>query len=554
MDLPPSGHSTTDTSTQPISESPAILNTSNTSEPDLECGTEHDSAHEPSPEAEDNTLPPINHANIFTRIRHLPLSACFLVLTDISERFSYYSFSNILFLYFSSFEFLSANTARIMYHLFIIGSYLSPIPGAWLADDKFGRYPVILAFVSVYLVGLGILTLASALTVAGQVTQLVLSLAALGLIAVGVGGIKPTASSLGADQLRTPLQHLLLPFFFSVWYYATNLGAIAGAVLTPAIRNAFGYSYAFLSAFVLLFIALAVFLLGRKRYYRVPPSPTPLISDLSKVFLSAVRNRFRRTPRQPSVLPDISALPLTEGGSGSSDHGMGGSMIGHSSRGALSAHVAPDPVSLPVSEMAKPGWGSEVVSGVVSEGDSATGVPQSLPLHLGSDPRASDGAINILSHLGFHHHATPHTQSLHPEPTQDPQSYTFEARPAQHVPIPQHSHLPPPLDVTAPGAVPQSGGEPLTTALGHYSLPRLDPVDPGTIPEPTDRDSRRAIHAGAESEPTLAHLAHTLGRLGTVARGPSLGALPVLGLPRPTLPPSGAPREDQDFWKIIVSH
>ena len=456
---------------------------------------------------------------------------------DLAERYAYYGFRAILFLYFDSFGFLSDTTARLMFHLYSIVNFLSPIPGAWLADDKFGRYSVIFAFLIIYLAGLGILTVASALTVAGQVTQFILSLVGLGLVAVGSGAIKPTASSLGADQLRTPLQHLLLPFFFSLWYYATNIGSIAAQLLTPALRDAFGYPYAFLSAFVLLFIALAVFLLGRKRYYRAPPSSTPLISDLSKVFLSSVRNRFRRTPRQPSGLSDISLPPVTGDGPGSSDHGMGGSMIGHSSRGALSAHVAPEAISRPISEVSATGEASEAVSGVVGGAVGGAGFGHSLPPHLEPGLYTSDGAMDILSHPDFHQHTNPHTHSVYPELPQEPRSYTTEARPGPPGPIPPQPHLQSPLDFPVPSKGPHLKNQPFTTPLGHHSLPQLDPCDHNAVAEVGGYVSGHTIHAGAESEPVLTHPADGFGVPATGGErghlGPSRGMVTRL----PFLPP-----------------
>ena len=274
-----SNHSKTTTVSPSITESLPALHSGRTPEQDTEHGSglgfESSSVHSSEHATEDGVLPPINQATIFTRLRYLPLSAGFLVGVDIASSSSAALLRAILFLYLVSFGLLSDTTARLIYHVFTALNFVAPIFGAWVADAKFGRYSVILALVLVYLLSLGLLTLAAGLSFLGPIFQLILSLVALCLAALGDGGLRPVVSSLGADQLRSPVQLLLLPFFFSVWYYATNIGSIIGALVSPALRNALGYPCTFLLSFVLLFIAFIVFLSGRKRYHRVPPSPTP---------------------------------------------------------------------------------------------------------------------------------------------------------------------------------------------------------------------------------------------------------------------------------------
>ena len=81
--------------------------------------------------------------------------------------------------------------------------YVTPILGAIVADSYLGRYKTIMLFSSFYLVGLLLL---AATNLAVDRTNLSWSnvnfmlFAALYIIAVGTGGIKPNVSSFGADQ------------------------------------------------------------------------------------------------------------------------------------------------------------------------------------------------------------------------------------------------------------------------------------------------------------------------------------------------------------------
>lgn len=85
--------------------------------------------------------------------------------------------------------------------------YITPILGAYLADSHWGRYKTILVFSSIYLLGMICLTLTSWLpgltpgpTEDATWVQNGMLFAALGVIALGTGGIKPNVSAFGADQ------------------------------------------------------------------------------------------------------------------------------------------------------------------------------------------------------------------------------------------------------------------------------------------------------------------------------------------------------------------
>ena len=59
----------------------------------------------------------------------------------------------------------------------------------------------------------------------------------LALIAIGTGGIKPCVSAHGGDQFKLPEQERQLQTFFSIFYFAINVGALSSTMITPAIRE-----------------------------------------------------------------------------------------------------------------------------------------------------------------------------------------------------------------------------------------------------------------------------------------------------------------------------
>ncbi|CAI0424308.1 unnamed protein product [Linum tenue] len=88
--------------------------------------------------------------------------------------------------------------------------YVTPLIGAFLADAYLGRFWTIAGFVIVYICGMSLLTMSSAVpglrpscngdSCHATSSQTAVCFVALYLIALGTGGIKPCVSSFGADQ------------------------------------------------------------------------------------------------------------------------------------------------------------------------------------------------------------------------------------------------------------------------------------------------------------------------------------------------------------------
>ena len=72
------------------------------------------------------------------------------------------------------------------------------------------------------------------------------------VIAVGTGGIKPCVSAFGGDQFVRPQQDRQLEQFFSIFYFAINVGSLISTFLTPILREdvkCFGQQFCFPLAF-----------------------------------------------------------------------------------------------------------------------------------------------------------------------------------------------------------------------------------------------------------------------------------------------------------------
>jgi len=204
----------------------------------------------------------------------------FIVGNEGCERFSFYGMRSILTVYMAQWLLLPEHEAEANYHFFVMACYLTPLAGGWLADRLWGRYRVIVWLSLGYVLGHA--------TIAAFETRWGL-FAGLTLIALGSGGIKPCVSAFVGDQFH-PEQKKLLERVYGLFYWMINLGSSGSTLLIPVLLAAFGPRVAFAVPGLLMVAALALFLLGRRRYVHVPPTgPNP--HAFTRVVASALRRR-----------------------------------------------------------------------------------------------------------------------------------------------------------------------------------------------------------------------------------------------------------------------
>ncbi len=197
----------------------------------------------------------------------LPKQAKFIIGTEACERFSFYGMKSILMLYMTTELLMHSDYATSILHLFVAMVYLLPLVGAWLADKVLGRYKTILYISLLYCVGHGVLALGD-LFHDLESRQWVL-MTGLFIIAVGAGGIKPCVSSFMGDQIESN-DSALMTKAFNAFYWSINLGSFFSFICIPAIRNTYGYSWAFAIPGIFMGVATFIFWLGRKRYHIAP--------------------------------------------------------------------------------------------------------------------------------------------------------------------------------------------------------------------------------------------------------------------------------------------
>ncbi|XP_022258189.1 solute carrier family 15 member 1-like [Limulus polyphemus] len=203
--------------------------------------------------------------------------------------------SAVLTLYLINILLYDDDSATMIYHVFTMACYFTPILGAILADSLLGKYKTILHISILHAVGNIVLALAS---IPNFLPMAVISMIGLFMVAAGTGGIKPCVSAFGGDQFG-PGQERDLQRFFSFFYLSINAGSLLSTFLTPILRadvTCFGddtcYSLAFGIPAVLMVVALILFIVGRPLYKMFPPQGNILIKVV-KCIIHALKRRIR---------------------------------------------------------------------------------------------------------------------------------------------------------------------------------------------------------------------------------------------------------------------
>jgi len=224
-----------------------------------------------------------------------PKSVFFIIVNEFCERFSYYGMKTVLTLYLKNILGYDEDFSTIIYHVFVMLCYFTPVLGAILADTYLGKFWTILSLSIVYALGSILLSIAA---IPDTIPQEAFSLVGLFVIALGTGGIKPCVSAFGGDQFVRPQQEKQLEQFFSVFYISINAGSLISTFLTPILRggSCFGQETCFSLAFgvpaVLMVVATIIFVSGKPGYKMKKPEGNIML-QVVKCMGRAIKNKWR---------------------------------------------------------------------------------------------------------------------------------------------------------------------------------------------------------------------------------------------------------------------
>uniref|UniRef100_A0A2H8U2U1 Peptide transporter family 1 n=1 Tax=Melanaphis sacchari TaxID=742174 RepID=A0A2H8U2U1_9HEMI len=220
-----------------------------------------------------------------------PKSVWYIFGNEFCERFSFHGLKAILVLFFTTIQEYDHDTSTILFHMFLVCAYLSPLFGAIIADSYWGKYKTIYILSIVHAIGNILVAVASFVTSISLNFQRLFTIIGLLLTSIGAGGIKPCVSSFGGDQFVLPDQEDYLRKFFSIFYFTINVGSLLSTFITPELRKSiqcFEKDSCFPLAFgipaILMLISIVFFVSGKKLYKINKPVTSIIPSSIGCMF------------------------------------------------------------------------------------------------------------------------------------------------------------------------------------------------------------------------------------------------------------------------------
>ncbi|MDR3133523.1 MAG: peptide MFS transporter [Prevotellaceae bacterium] len=164
-----------------------------------------------------------------------PKGLLVLALTNMGERFGYYTMLAILTLYMQAKFGLSSSSTSLIYGTFLGLVYFLPLIGGIVADKVLGYGKTILLGIGVMFAGYLLLALPSEADVTGQIMMY----GALLLISMGTGFFKGNLQALVGNLYESKLFKDKRDIAFSIFYMFINVGAFFAPSVANTINNAF---------------------------------------------------------------------------------------------------------------------------------------------------------------------------------------------------------------------------------------------------------------------------------------------------------------------------
>lgn len=187
-------------------------------------------------------------------MKNHPKGLLVLALTNMGERFGYYTMLAILTLYMQAKFGLTSSATSVIYGTFLALVYFLPIFGGALADRVFGYGKTIVLGTVVMFMGYLLL----AVPMANDSFGLAMMFVSLFLISLGTGFFKGNLQALVGKLYDNPLYSKNRDIAFSIFYMFINIGAFFAPSMANAINNyilkeaKFTYDAAIPSNFVVL--------------------------------------------------------------------------------------------------------------------------------------------------------------------------------------------------------------------------------------------------------------------------------------------------------------
>ncbi|XP_022946066.1 protein NRT1/ PTR FAMILY 4.6-like [Cucurbita moschata] len=188
-------------------------------------------------------------------------------------------------------------------------AFLLALLGGFLSDAFFTTYYVFLFSSLLEFLGLVILTVeAKAATAASAAVVFV----GLYLVAVGVGGIKGSLPTHGAEQFEegTAEGRRGRSSFFNYFVFSLSCGAVVAVTLVVWMEDNLGWEWGFGISTIAILVSIPLFLAGSCFYRNKIPAGAPLTTIL-KVLVAATLNGRSRNKTASNAVASMTRSPST---------------------------------------------------------------------------------------------------------------------------------------------------------------------------------------------------------------------------------------------------
>ncbi|XP_048554025.1 protein NRT1/ PTR FAMILY 8.5-like [Triticum urartu] len=235
--------------------------------------------------------------------------ACFFLLgVQFSECLAFFAISKNLVTYLTSVLHESNIDAARNVSTWFGTTFFTPLIGAFLADTYWGRYKTLVVFLSVYIVGMLVLTVSTTLpwmmqsSNHGEIHRITVYVG-LYLTALGNGGIKPCTSPFGADQfdITDTTERVKKGSFFNWFYFLNTIGSLLSTTVIIWVQDNVGWGIGFAIPMILTSLSFMVFIASRRMYRYKSKGESPM-TTASQVVVAAARNRHLKLPEDCTTL------------------------------------------------------------------------------------------------------------------------------------------------------------------------------------------------------------------------------------------------------------
>ncbi|XP_010242343.1 PREDICTED: protein NRT1/ PTR FAMILY 4.6 [Nelumbo nucifera] len=254
------------------------------------------------------------------------LASSFVLVVEILENLAYLANASNLVLYLSKFMHFSPSKSANTVTNFMGTAFLLALLGGFLSDAFFTTYHIYLISAVIEFLGLVFLTVQAhlpslkppacdpaktdvpCLQVHGGKAAMLFG--GLYLVALGVGGIKGSLPTHGAEQFdeSTPQGRKQRSTFFNYFVFCLSFGALIAVTLVVWIEDNKGWEWGFGISTATILLSIPIFLLGSATYRNKIPTGSPL-TTIFKVLVAAICNNVFVSSSPSNAVASMTTSP-----------------------------------------------------------------------------------------------------------------------------------------------------------------------------------------------------------------------------------------------------